>query len=73
MKMRIHGCHELSVRKDPSNPEEIDDVVETVNREDILEVNETKSVWDWHGHEYYEVKTPRETVGYAIASGLKPI
>lgn len=73
MKMRIHGCHELSVRKDPSNPNPIDDTIETVKKEDILDVNTDVFVWDWHGHKYYMVKTPNGKAGYAIASGLRPI
>lgn len=73
MKMQIHGCHELSVRRDPSNPEPIDDTIETVKPEDILEVDTNSVVWDWHGHKYYFVKTPNDKVGYAVSSGLKPI
>lgn len=73
MKMRIHGCHELSIRKIPWNPNSYDDVEDTVKVDDILEVDTTDTVWDWHGNKYYKVKTPNDKVGYAISSGLKPI
>lgn len=72
-KMKIVGCHELGIRKDPSDTDYSSEVIETVKAADVLEVDTEDTNWSWDGKEFYKVKTPSGKDGWAIASALKPV
>lgn len=72
-KMKIVGCHELGIRKDPSETDYSSEVIEVVKADSILEVDTEDTNWSWDGYEFYRVKTPTGKWGWAITSALKPV
>ena len=48
-KMKIVGCHEVGIKREPSIPELSTDIVETVKASELLDVDDTDTVWDWQG------------------------
>lgn len=48
-KMKIVGCHELGIRKDPSDTDYSSEVIETVKATDVLEVDTEDTDWSWDG------------------------
>lgn len=72
-KMKIVGCHELGIRKDPAITEMAEEVIETVKATEVLLVDTERTSYSWDGKLFYYCQTPSEKNGYAIASALRPI
>lgn len=72
-KMKIVGCHEVGIKREPSIPELADDVIETVKASELLDVDDTDTVWDWQGRQYVKCKTPSDNEGYVFIGAIRPI
>lgn len=72
-KMRIVGCHEVGIKREPSIPELSDEVIETVKASETLNADETNTVWDWQGRQYMKCKTPTDNEGYVYVGAIRPI
>lgn len=72
-KMRIVGCHEVGIKREPSVPELESDIIETVKASEFLDVDETDTVWDWQGRQYVKCKTPTDNEGYVFIGAIRPI
>lgn len=72
-KMKIVGCHEVGIKREPSIPELSTDIVETVKASELLDVDDTDTVWDWQGRQYVKCKTPSDNEGYVFIGAIRPI
>ena len=58
-KVMVYNCHEASVIKDPTEPDDSEFVVKTIKAGDTVNVDLSNVVWDYMSRrQYYKVENP---------------
>lgn len=58
-KVIVYNCHQASVIKDPTEPDEAEFVIKEVKAGDTLNVDLNNVVWDFMSNrQYYKVENP---------------
>ena len=73
VKMKTHGARMISIVKDPTYPFNDGYAIGEVPKGEIVEVNNDRVVYDWHGNMYYYVIAPDGTKGYMITTALEEV
>lgn len=74
-KVVVQNCHEASVLKDPTTPEDSEFVVKTVKAGETINVDLSDVVWDYmSSRQYYKVENPlNPDSGYIHTSLVKVV
>lgn len=67
-KAKVVNCHELSVRRDVTIPEEYDEVVSVYKEGDTIYVDDSLVFWSWNDIQYYKTQN-----GYVAVKGVEII
>lgn len=72
-KYRVKGSKRVSIVKDPSCPYNEDSVYDTVLKGSVINVDDTKVTFDWHGNMYYRVTDDTHYDAYIITTALEEV
>lgn len=64
-KAKIVNCHELSIRKDPTNTIDSECVSSTIKSSEEIVVDTSEIIYSWDDKEFYKVVSSGEVIGYA--------
>lgn len=67
----VCGSKRVSIMKDPSCPYNEESVYSTVKKGEIVVVDDSKVLFDWHGNAYYRVDDGVHHDAYIITTGVK--
>lgn len=75
----VIGCRKLSIRKDPdvdvekvnSNVKDSEQILCEVEKGSVLEVDDSKVIYDWTDRPFYKVWTEYGIEGYAPVAAIK--
>lgn len=71
-KAKIVNCHELGIRKDPSETIDSKIIFSIIKSDEELTVDVSEIVHSWDGKEFYRVTSiGGETIGYALINCLE--
>lgn len=52
-KAKVINCHELSIRRDVTDPSMLKEIVATLKVGDRLLVDDSRTYWSWNDRAYY--------------------
>lgn len=73
VKRKVKGGRVISLVKDPSYPFNLGYAVAEVKKGEIVNVDESKVVYDWTGKTYYRAIAPNGTIGYINTKAVEEV
>lgn len=73
VKRKVKGGRVISLVKDPSYPSNLGYAVAEVKKGEIVDVDDSKVVYDWTGKTYYRAIAPNGTIGYINTKAVEEV